>query len=82
MKLSNDRAFTLIKNAVPVNYTLAEPFCAKALRDHSWREYTDYYSFLANNCKNVPDHAAPFVRVDRGRHCIFDQPEHPDTKIS
>ncbi|OYR24863.1 hypothetical protein CEV34_5675 [Brucella pseudogrignonensis] len=33
MKLSNDRAFTLIKNAVPVNYTLAEPFCAKALRD-------------------------------------------------
>ncbi|KAB2684487.1 hypothetical protein F9K82_22800 [Brucella pseudogrignonensis] len=73
-----------MKNAVHVNYTLAEPFCAKDLRDviRGWK-YTDYYSFLAYNCtENVPDHAALFVRVDRGRYCIFDQPEHPDPKVS
>ncbi|WP_265975625.1 hypothetical protein [Brucella intermedia] len=84
MKLSNDEAFTLIKNAARVDGTLAEPFSARDLRDviRGWK-YTDYFSFLAYNCtENAPVNAALFVRVDRGRYCIFDQPEHLDPNKS
>ena len=65
MKLSNDEAFTLIKNAVRVDGTLAEPFSARDLRDviRGWK-YTDYFSFLAYRGRNKSS-AKSYAKVER-----------------